>query len=981
MYIKHKNREKGKIMHEAYEVIEKRKVEDLNSEGYLLKHKKTGAKVFILSNDDENKVFYIGFKTPPYDSTGLPHILEHSVLCGSEKYPVKDPFVELCKGSLNTFLNAMTYPDKTVYPVASCNDQDFKNLMDVYMDAVLHPDIYKHDEIFRQEGWRYELESKDAPITINGVVYNEMKGAFSTPDDMMDREIFNTLFPDTAYGVESGGDPDVIPELTYEKFLEFHSKYYHPSNSYIYLYGNIDVDERLDYLDKEYLSKYDAIEIDSSIKMQKPFEKTVTLTKQFSVTADEPMDKNTYLSYNVVIDTALNRELYLAFQVIDYCLIGAPGAILTERLMKSGLVNDVDAVYENGILQPYYSIIAKGANKSDLDEFISLIRDELELAVKNGLNKDMIRAAINVFEFKYREADFGRYPKGLMYGLQSLDSWLYDDKAPFMHIEANDTYAFLKKQVETDYFEKIIEKYLLNNTHSSIVVLEPERGLNAKNDKALADKLAEYKASLTEEQIDKLIADTKALKAYQEEPSPQEDLEKIPLLKISDIKKEAKPYQYNENIVDNTKVITHDIFTNGIGYISLYFDIKNVPISYYPYVGLLTNLLGAMNTTECSYTEFTNMVNINTGGISTVATVISDYKDYEKYTTVIKVRAKVLYDNMPKAFDLIKELLIETDFSDDSRILELLNMIKARMAPSIMSAGHSTAFKRAMSYISEADACREKLNGLDFYRLVSTLIDEFDTRKQELQDILNKIVKIAFREENLIADYIGEGKTHESVMPLVNEFKKKLSTEAASLEDDGFELKKLNEGLKTSGKVQYVAKVGNFRTGGLKPTGALVVLRVIMGYDYLWNNIRVKGGAYGCMSGFAQNGIGYFVSYRDPNLKETLDIFDNAADYIEKFECSDRDMTKFIIGTIADVDAPQTPYDEGIASFAAYFSHKTFEDKQRNRDEILSCNVQTIRGLADYIREIMKADAICVVGAEDKIEENKELFLTIGDLL
>ena len=968
-------------MHSAYEVITDRKIEDLNSQGHLLRHKKTGARVFILSNDDENKVFYIGFRTPPYDSTGLPHILEHSVLCGSDKYPVKDPFVELCKGSLNTFLNAMTYPDKTVYPVASCNDQDFKNLMDVYMDAVFHPNIYKHEEIFRQEGFRYELENKDDDIKINGVVYNEMKGAFSTPDDMMDREIFNTLFPDTPYGVESGGDPDVIPELTYEKFLEFHGKYYHPSNSYIYLYGDMDVEERLEYLDKEYLSKYEAIDIDSSIGMQKPFDKTMKLVKQFSVTADEPMENNTYLSYNVVVDTALNRELYLAFQVIDYCLIGAPGSILTERLMKSGLVSDIDAVYENGILQPYYSIIGKGANKSDLDEFISTVKDELEKAVKNGLDKDMIRAAINIFEFKYREADFGRYPKGLMYGLQALDSWLYDDKDPFMHIVANDTYAFLKSKVDTDYYESLIEKYLLNNAHSSIVVLEPERGLNTKKDKELADKLSKMKAAMSDSDIDKLVEDTKALKAYQEEPSSQEDLEKIPLLKISDIKREAKKYQYEECKAGNNTLVTHDIFTNGIGYISMYFDLKDIPVSYLPYVGLMCNLLGFMNTTNYSYTELTNKINISTGGISTTATTLTDFAEPSKYSTLAKVRVKALYENLPVAFDLMRELIVNTDYSDDARLLELLNMIKTRMQPSIMSAGHSTAFKRAMSYISEADACKEKLGGLDFYRLISQIIDDYDNEKDELKDILAKVAKIAFRKENVIIDYIGEERTHAQIAPMVEQFCNKLITEEVSLPDEGFKLEKLNEGHKTSGQVQYVAKVGNFRDGGLEPTGALAVLKVIMGYDYLWNNVRVKGGAYGCMSGFAHSGIGYFVSYRDPKLKETLDIFDGAADYIEKFECSDRDMTKFIIGTIADVDSPLTPYDEGMESFGAYFTHKSNADKQKSRDEILTCDVNAVRKLSAHIREIMKADAICVVGAEDKIEENKELFLNIGDLL
>jgi len=968
-------------MHSAFEIIKEKKVEDLNSYGYLLKHKKTGARVFILSNDDENKVFYIGFRTPPYDSTGLPHILEHSVLCGSKKYPVKDPFVELCKGSLNTFLNAMTYPDKTVYPVASCNDQDYKNLMDVYLDAVFHPNIYEREQIFRQEGWRYELEKADEEIKINGVVYNEMKGAFSTPDDMMDREIFNTLFPDTAYGVESGGDPDVIPELTYEAFLEFHSRYYHPSNSYIYMYGNMDIEERLDYLDKEYLSKYEAIDIDSSIKIQEPFEERRMLEKKYSITAEESDEKNTYLSYNVVIDTALNKELYLAFQVIDYCLIAAPGAILTDRLMKSGLVSDVDAIYENGILQPYYSIVAKGANKSDLDEFMSIIMDELEKTVKNGLDKDMIRAAINVFEFKYREADFGRYPKGLMYGLQAFDSWLYDENEPFMHIEANDTYDFLKSVVDTDYYERLIEKYLINNDHSSIVVLEPERGLTSKKDKELAKKLSDYKESLTDNEINKLIEATASLKKYQEEPSTQEELEKIPLLKISDIKKEARKYKYKECETNGNKVVTHDIFTNGIGYVTMYFDISSMPKKYYPYVGLLTNILGYMNTCNYSYADLTSKININTGGIVTSTTTIHDYKDYKKYRVFTKVRAKVLYDNLPVSFDLMRELIINTDFSDEDRMLELLNMIKTRMQPSILSAGHSTAYKRAMSYISEADACQEKLGGLDFYRLLCNLIDNYDSKKSEIRETLKEVSKFIFRKENMIVDFIGEEKAHASVMPLIDKISTELFEEPYILEDEEFSISKLNEGFKTGAKVQYVARVGNYKAEGLEYKGSLAVLKVIMGYDYLWNNVRVKGGAYGCMSGFSTNGNGYFVSYRDPNLKETIDIYNRAADYIEKFDCSDRDMTKFIIGTISDLDTPLTPYDEGIAGFGAYISHVTNEDKQKNRDDVLGCNVEAVRELAKYIRAIMKADALCVVGAEDKINDNKDLFNNIEDLL
>lgn len=426
---------------DAYELIEERRVEDLNSDGYLLRHRKSGARILLLSNDDNNKVFSVGFRTPPPDSTGVPHILEHSVLCGSKKYPVKDPFVELVKGSLNTFLNAMTYPDKTVYPVASCNDKDFKNLMNVYMDAVFYPNIYVHEEIFRQEGWHYELESPEDDLTINGVVYNEMKGAYSSPEDVLDREIYSSLYPDTAYALESGGDPDVIPSLTYEGFLDFHRKYYHPANSYIYLYGDMDMEERLIWLDEEYLSKFERIEIDSKVELQKPFEKTREIRKKYSVTEEETLENQTYLSYSTVIDTSLNREYYLAFQILEYALLEAPGAPLKQALLDKKIGKDIISSYENGIYQPFFSVIAKNANTSDKEAFLATIRETLEEIVKKGIDRKSLWAGINYFEFKYREADFGSYPKGLMYGLQAYDSWLYDEKQPFMHIEANDTFA------------------------------------------------------------------------------------------------------------------------------------------------------------------------------------------------------------------------------------------------------------------------------------------------------------------------------------------------------------------------------------------------------------------------------------------------------------------------------------------------------------------------------------------------------------
>lgn len=523
----------------AFTVIERRRITDLNSEGYILKHKKTGANITLLLNDDENKVFYIGFRTPPKDSTGVAHILEHSVLCGSKHFPVKDPFIELAKGSLNTFLNAMTYPDKTVYPVASCNDKDFRNLVHVYLDAVFYPNIYKEDKIFKQEGWHYEMENTEDELTINGVVYNEMKGAFSSPDDVVEREIMNSLYPDTTYGLESGGDPEVIPELSYEEFLAFHRKFYHPSNSYIYLYGNLDAVEYLTFIDEEYLSGYEERKVDSEIGLQKPFEKTNELIREYSVMEDEPVFENTYLTYNVSMGTSLDRKLYVAMDILDYVLCQVPGAPVKQALLDRGIGKDVYSSMENGIYQPYFSVIAKNAEEAQKEAFVETIEEVLTKLVTDGLNQKALAAAINYYEFKYREADFGSYPKGLILGLQAMESWLYDETKPFLHIEANETFRELREAIGTDYFEGLIEKYFLKNTHKTILVVKPVPGLTTKKDQQLQKRLQSYKETLSQAEKQEIVDQTRALRAYQEEESSEEALKTIPLLTREDMKKEA----------------------------------------------------------------------------------------------------------------------------------------------------------------------------------------------------------------------------------------------------------------------------------------------------------------------------------------------------------------------------------------------------------------------------------------------------------
>ncbi len=959
---------------DAYEIISSEELKDLKSQGMILRHKKSGARVCLISNNDENKVFYIGFKTPAKDSTGVQHIMEHSVLCGSAKYPAKDPFVELVKGSLNTFLNAMTYPDKTVYPVASCNDKDFRNLMDVYLDAVFHPNVYTRPQIFKQEGWHYELKEKDDPITINGVVYNEMKGVFSSPDDMLDREIFNSLFPDSEYSNESGGDPEFIPGLTYEAFLKFHSEFYHPSNSYIYLYGDMDMAGQLDYIDREYLSDYDTINIDTGIAFQNPFSEVRKVYEKYSITNDEPVEENTYLSYNTVVDTSLNRELYVAFQILEYTLLMAPGAVLKQALLDAGIGKDIQSTYENGIYQPYFSIIAKNTDADKLDDFVKTIKSVLEDTVKNGLDKKSLLAGLNVFEFKYREADFGSYPKGLMYGLQALDSWLYDEKAPFMHIEANDTFAALREKVDTGYFEKLIEKYLLNNSHSSIVVLKPERGLTQKMDNDLADKLVKYKASLKDDEIEALVKDTQALLKYQEEPSTKEELETIPLLEISDIKKEALPFEYVESKVGDTIVLTHDIYTNGIGYLTLGFDLSSLPEKLIPYIGLFRNIFSYVSTKDHSYADLASEINQNSGGISSGASCYTDAVDPDKFRMMYEIKAKVLYDKLPFAFEIIDEIINRSIYDDDKRLLEILNMLRSRLQMVMTQSGHSVAAMRALSGCTKTAAISEKTNGIEFYRFIDGLVNDFSKVKDEVKSNLKEFAACVFSSDNLFVDYTAEKSQYDLLKKLVDDFKAKLNNKAARKSDFDIKPVKAREGYKTSAKVQYVACAGNFIKHGYNYTGALRVLKVIMGYDYLWINVRVKGGAYGCMNSYSRTGDMYLTSYRDPNLRNTLDIYKGAAEYLRNFDPDERDMTKYIIGTISDMDVPLTPRARGSRSMGAYLAHDKYEFIQKERDEILTSGKEEIRSLADYVESVVGDGYVCVLGGEEIIEKEKDLF-------
>ena len=978
----------------AYEVIQEKDLADLKSQGVLLRHKKSGARVLLMENDDENKVFAIGFRTPPSDSTGVPHIMEHSVLCGSRDFPVKDPFVELVKGSLNTFLNAMTYPDKTVYPVASCNDKDFQNLMHVYMDAVFYPNIYQSDKTFRQEGWSYKLSDAEADLEISGVVYNEMKGAFSSPEGVLDRVILNSLFPDTSYANESGGDPEVIPELTYEQFLDFHRKYYHPSNSYIYLYGDMDMEEKLRWLDENYLSDFDQIQVDSEIKYQEPFAEMKEIVQEYSIASDENEADNTYLSYNKVIGTSLDEKLYLAFQILDYALLSAPGAPLKKALLDAGIGKDIMGSYDNGVYQPIFSVISKNANMEQKEAFVRVIEDTLRDIADKGIDEKAIRAGINYYEFRFREADFGSYPRGLMYGLQMFDSWLYDEEKPFIHMEAIPTFEFLKSQAGTGYFEGLIRKYLLDNTHGATVIIRPERGRTARMDKELADKLKAYKDSLTAEEVEALVCDTAELEAYQEEESAPEDLAKIPVLKREDISRETAPIYNTEIDVDGVKMVHHNVETNGIGYVTLMFDLSGIEEKMLPYVGILQSVLGIIDTTNYEYGALFNEINVHTGGIGTSLELYADVtKVKEKeFRATFEMKGKALYPKMDVLFSMMREILMESRLEDEKRLKEILAMLRSRLQMSFLSSGHTTAALRALSYTSPIAKFKDDTDGIGFYEVVKAIEEDFEGQKEELIRNLKEISQKIFRADNMMVSYTSAEQglapmkeTFGAVRDQLNDSMSDDINAGAAVCESGetscvIHCRKRNEGFKTSSKVQYVARAGNFIDGGAEYTGALQILKVILSYDYLWQNVRVKGGAYGCMSNFNRIGEGYLISYRDPNLQKTMEIYEGVVDYLENFNVDDRDMNKFIIGTISNIDRPMNPAAKGNRSMNLYMNHVTEEMIQEEREQILTADQSDIRALAGVLKAMLDAGLVCVIGSEEKIEECREMFEEVRTL-
>ena len=973
-----------------YELILHQSLEDIHAEGWLLRHKKSGARVMLIPAEDDNKVFNIAFRTPPYDSTGVAHIVEHTVLCGSREFPVKDPFVELVKGSFNTFLNAMTYPDKTMYPVASTNDADFRNLMHVYLDAVFYPNIYREEKIFRQEGWHYELEGKDEPLHYNGVVYNEMKGAFSSADDYLERMTFNALFPDTEYGVESGGDPRNIPDLTYEQYLDFHSKYYHPSNSYIYLYGDMDMDETLMWIDDHYLNNFEQIRVSSKIHFQEPFAEMKVVHDHYPISDEEPEDQNTYLSWNLVMGDPQNVREIIALSVLDTVLFSTAGTPVRQALLDAGIGRDISGGLSDGILQPFYSVIAKNAEEKDADRMIEVIRNTLLAEVEKGIDKKSLLAALNFMEFQFREADYGGYPKGLMYGLVVFDTWLYDDGNPFSSLRQLDAFKWLREQIGTGYFENIVREKFLDNPHSAMVILVPAKGLARERELMTEKKLAAYKASLSEEEIERLIEETKELKEYQKSKDTPEDLECLPMLSRSDIRKEARRFSNIERRLyedsapgpKNPKIIFHRTETNGIGYAELRWSIRKVPLEKLSLVALLRNCLGMVDTAEHGYLDLINEIRIKTGGISFDIDFVDSLEEKGSFDIALVARTKAVYEELPFAFDRIREIITSSDFSDEKRIREIIDSRKLTLQMIMQQAGNAVAsFRASMSY-SKTAVCYDACSGINFYRYIKDLSDNYDEKSAELCRDLAEMAGLLFDPNNLIVSYTSADEGWDALKKSLPAVLDSLDTVCPWTEDaDVKPVGPFREAFTTAGQVQFVAQAGEFTGIGFTYNGAAAILRQILSFGYLWDNIRVIGGAYGCAGILRRTGDAAFTSYRDPNLKRTLDIYASVPEYLANFDANEKEMTKYIIGTISAIDMPLTPSLFGSMSMRNYLSGLTYEESQKVRDEILGATSEDIRKTADAVQEALRSGAVCVIGSETAVLSEKDLFDKVEPLI
>ena len=964
----------------GFQLIDKKEIKEIKVTAYRYQHLQSGAELMHYECDDDNKVFMIGFKTVPEDNTGCPHIMEHSVLNGSKNFPAKSTFMELVKGSMNTFVNALTFTDMTCYPVASTNNKDFINLMRVYLDAVFFPNIYNEPNILHQEGWHLELTSEDAPLKYKGVVYNEMKGALSSPENSINRKSRQAQFPDTPYGFESGGDPEAIPELTYEKFIAFHQKYYHPANSKITLYGDMDIEETLKIIDEEYLSQFEDNNEKVQIPLQKPFGKTKVLKMEIPVEEGKDIEDQYYLALNWTYGQITDKYLSQTLKALAEMLMDTPASPLKKAIQDSGYAKDSTIVVEDDILQPTVFLLCKQVKKENIEPLTKLIKQELKRIVKEGLDKKLIEAVINKMEFNLREAQYRFYPRGLIYALNSQGLWMHNGN-PVDKLAFEPMLKELRKGLKEPYFEELIEKAILNNKHSSQITFVPVPGLIQKMEQETAEKLAALKKKMTKKEIAKLIEFNKKLIQWQQEPETKENLEKIPMLSLSDLNPEAKHYPTEEDIWNDIKLLKHPANTNGIVYFKSYFDLAHAEEEDLPWIKLYTQLVEWMNSENYSYAKRSTEIDSNTGGIYLDIALYNSYQTPDDILPKILLRGKAVKNKFGKLMELASDFALKPLFDEPERLKKLLAELKAKSEAMLSFRGHTIAIQRMLKPLSQIYHWIDITNGLGYYHFLCDLVSNMDSAIDEIIEELNWIKKTFFTTHNMIISITADADIIPSAIEKLGTFADNVSTEAFAPVESHFAVRQFNEGIYAPVQVQFCAKGGNFFRKGYSYSGKLRVLNNILRSSYLYQELRVKGGAYGNMSDFTLGGYLYFVSYRDPNLRETLEVYNTIPEFLRNFDCDKREFDKYIIGEISSLDFPLTPEGMGDKADEDYITGFTFEDRQQIRDEVLSAKIEDMRNYAELIEAVMSKNHYAVFGSETKVKEAADLFDAITPAL
>ena len=956
-----------RVDHSSYELVRRVKVDDIKSEARLYRHRKTGAQVLSMINGDENKVFGITFRTPPKDSTGVAHILEHSVLCGSRKYPVKEPFVELLKSSQKTFLNAFTYPDKTCYPVASQNLRDFYNLVDVYLDAVLFPRLTP--EVLMQEGWHLEAESVDGPLTYQGVVYGEMKGVYSSPDSVLAEQSQQSLFPDTTYGLDSGGDPAQIPRLTFDAFKAFHDQYYHPSNARVFFWGDDDPHQRLCLLD-EYFREFEAIDVDSSISLQSPFEAPRRIVKPYAV-SEEAQGNRAMVSFNWMLGQVTDPELLMGLRVLSVVLLGTPASPLYKALIDSGLGEAlVGGGLETELRQIVFSTGLKGIAEDAADRVEKVVFDVLDRLVKNSIDPLWVHASIHTLEFHLREANTGSYPRGLVYMLKSLRDWLYD-RDPIDALAFEAPLASIKGRVAKGerYFEGLIEKYLLNNPHRTRVLLVPDKQEAKRREDDERERLVRLRSAMSDDEVGVMIAQAQELKRKQQTPDSQSDLATIPVLSVSDLPRENKviPEQWESVGPEQVPVHFHCLDTFGIGYVDLAFDLSCVPYEDLVLLPLLGRALLETGTDKEDFVSLARRISANTGGIVALP-YFAATRQTPSTCAKFLLRGKAMFDKAGELTGILSDIMHGARVDDGERIRQLLSEDKAMIEEGMIPSGHSVVDTRLRRTLSQAGWIHEQIDGIEYLGRLRDWVDNFDSRWPELRERLRRLQGLVFNRRAALVNLTCDRAGFATFAPHLEALLSGLDARETRPQTWTWSKESRNEGLTIPSQVQYVGKAANLFALGYEYHGSANVIARFLRTGWLWDRVRVQGGAYGAFCQLnRRTGAFSFLSYRDPNLEQTLDAYDGAAKHLQKLDISQHEIDKSILGTIGEMDAYMLPDAKGYVSFVRHLLGQSKQELDKLRAEVFATTLDDFRRFGDVLSKFNDAAHIAVLGGPDAI--------------